>query len=610
MSFLSLLNFTPFKNMITRIKQTYYHLKLRKKALVLYLLFGTCLTIPLAAISSIFLMHYLTSEEQKNLEQTLSQSVSQIESDLSLYTALSDYCFNNSELASIINQTYTDNYFDMYKALEDTIIPTFRTYQLLHPNLRSIRLYTDCGLPAYKKYIYPLESLEQENWFYQVQNSYQPVWIITEDHRLLSVRKLIDNLSYRKTNYLCIEADFDAFFSPLSSILSDGTGVFACIEQPAIVSAAPLMRFRCPLDATSIDGAFTDETSSNAVPLEDSSSCSFFTDSCGLDTVPASIDNLKRNYLYASCQLSCGWTIYYYRGIASCHRMNAPAMAVLWVLASLLMTLLFCCTYLICGTLIEPIEKLSRKVQAVTAAGSHTPLKTRRTDEIGDLTRHFNQMVQEVYQNKLQINEYRLKALYAQINPHFLYNTLGLINNKAIMAEQNEISHMTLLLSQFYRTCLNHGKDITTIEKELENIRLYLEIQQITYRHNFEVLWQLDSSLYAIEMPNFILQPIVENAIAHGLRNDRKKERQLSITLERCNSDILFVIHDNGLGMEPEECERVLSRENEGIGLKNIHDRLQIYYGTGYGITIFSEKNVGTTVYVRLADQIQSNPNP
>lgn len=570
--------------MIARIKQTYYHLKLRKKALMLYLLFGTCLTIPLAAISSIFLMHYLTSEEQKNLEQTLSQSVSQIESDLSLYTALSDYCFNNAELASIINQTYTDNYFDMYKALEDTIIPTFRTYQLLHPNLRSIRLYTDCGLPAYKKYIYPLEDLEQEGWFYQVQNSYQPIWIITENHRLLSVRKLIDSLSYQKTNYLCIEADFNAFFAPLSSILSDGTGVFACINQPTIVSS---------------------DTTSDIVS-DPSSFCSFFTDSHGLDSVPTSIDDLKTKYLYASCQLSSGWTIYYYRSIASCHHMNAPAIAVLWALASLLMTLLFCCTYLICGTLIEPIEKLSRKVQAVTASGSHAPLKTRRTDEIGDLTKHFNQMVQEVYQNKLQVNEYRLKALYAQINPHFLYNTLGLINNKAIMAEQDEISHMTLLLSQFYRTCLNHGKDITTIEKELENIRLYLEIQQMTYHHNFEVLWQLDSSLYAIEMPNFILQPIVENAIAHGLRNDRKKEKQLSITLERCNSDILFAIHDNGLGMEREECERVLSRENEGIGLKNIHDRLQLCYGADYGITIFSEKNIGTTVYVRLADQIQS----
>lgn len=234
---MNFLNFTFFKNMTTRIKNSYYCLKLRKKALVLFLLFGTCLTIPLAAISSIFLMHYLTSEEQKNLKQTLSQSVSQIESDLSLYTALSDYCFNDTELASILNQTYIDNYFDMYKALENTIIPMFRTYQLLHPNLRSIRLYTDCGLPSYKKCIYPLKDLEQESWFHQVKNSYQPVWIITDDHRLLSVRKLIDSLSYRKTNYLCIEINFDSFFSPLSSILSDGTGVFACIKQPAIVSS-------------------------------------------------------------------------------------------------------------------------------------------------------------------------------------------------------------------------------------------------------------------------------------------------------------------------------------------------------------------------------------
>ena len=553
-----------------RLIQFYYHLKLRKKALVLYLIFGTCLTIPIAAISSVFLMRYLLSEEQKTLDQTLSQSVSQMESDLSLYTALSDYCFNTTELSSIINETYTDNYFDMYKALEDTIIPTFRTYQLLHPNLKSIKLYTDCGLPAYKKYVYPFESMENEPWFDQIKNSYQPIWFITDDHHLLSVRKLIDNLTYKKTNYLCIEANFASFFSPLSSILSDGTGVLVW------------------------------SSATNTAP-------SFSEDNCGLSTVPQTLNDLKTDYLYASHKLSCGWTVSYYRSIYSCHEMNFPAIAVLWVLASLLMTLLFCCTYMICGTLIEPIEKLSRKVQSITASGSHAPIKTRRTDEIGDLTQHFNQMVQQVYQNKLQINEYRLKALYAQINPHFLYNTLGLINNKAIIAEQEEISHMTLLLSQFYRTCLNHGKDITTIEKELENIRLYLEIQQIMYRHNFQVLWNVDSSLLAIEMPNFILQPIIENAIEHGLRNDRKKEKKISITLEHYDDDILFSISDNGLGMEAEECERVLSLDNDGIGLKNIHERLQLCYGPNYGLTISSEKGSGTTIYVRLGKKIHSN---
>lgn len=553
-----------------RLIQFYYRLKLRKKALVLYLFFGTCLTIPIAAISSVFLMHYLLSEEQKTLDQTLSQSVSQMESDLSLYTALSDYCFNNTELSSIINETYTDNYFDMYKALEDTIIPTFRTYQLLHPNLKAIKLYTDCGLPAYKKYVYPFESMENESWFDQIKNSYQPIWLITDDHHILSVRKLIDNLTYKKTNYLCIEANFASFFSPLSSILSDGTGVLVW------------------------------SSATNTAP-------SFSEDNCGLNTVPQTLNDLKTDYLYASHKLSCGWTVSYYRSIYSCHKMNFPAIAVLWALASLLMTLLFCCTYMICGTLIEPIEKLSRKVQSITASSSHAPIKTRRTDEIGDLTRHFNQMVQQVYQNKLQINEYRLKALYAQINPHFLYNTLGLINNKAIIAEQEEISHMTLLLSQFYRTCLNHGKDITTIEKELENIRLYLEIQQIMYRHNFQVLWNVDSSLLAIEMPNFILQPIIENAIEHGLRNDRKKEKKISITLDHCDDDILFSISDNGLGMEAEECERVLSLDNDGIGLKNIHERLQLCYGPNYGLTISSEKGSGTTVYVHLGKKIHSN---
>ena len=536
----------------------------------MYLIFGTCLTIPIAAISSVFLMRYLLSEEQKTLDQTLSQSVSQMESDLSLYTALSDYCFNNTELSSIINETYTDNYFDMYKALEDTIIPTFRTYQLLHPNLKAIKLYTDCGLPAYKKYVYPFESMKYEPWFDQVKNSYQPIWFITDDHHLLSVRKLIDNLTYKKTNYLCVEANFASFFSPLSSILSDGTGVLVW------------------------------SSANNTAP-------SFSEDNCGPSTVPQTLNDLKTDYLYESHKLSCGWTVSYYRSIQSCHEMNFPAIAVLWALASLLMTLLFCCTYMICGTLIEPIEKLSRKVQAITASGSHAPIKTRRTDEIGDLTRHFNQMVQQVYQNKLQINEYHLKALYAQINPHFLYNTLGLINNKAIIAEQEEISHMTLLLSQFYRTCLNHGKDITTIEKELENIRLYLEIQQIMYRHNFQVLWKIDSSLLAIEMPNFILQPIIENAIEHGLRNDRKKEKKISITLDHYDDDILFSISDNGLGMEAEECERVLSLDNDGIGLKNIHERLQLCYGPNYGLTISSEKGSGTTVYVRLGKKIPSN---
>ena len=226
-------------------------------------------------------------------------------------------------------------------------------------------------------------------------------------------------------------------------------------------------------------------------------------------------------------------------------------------------------------------------------------------------------MIQEVYQNKLLINEYRLKALYAQINPHFLYNTLGLINNKAIMADQDEISHMTLLLAQFYRTCLNHGKEITTIEKELENIRLYLEIQQITYHHNFEVLWQINSNLYAIEMPNFILQPIVENAIFHGL-DEIEEGGIVTIKTTRSEDDLYITVTDNGVGFSKEklyDLTRKLEEEitfinnsssetSDNIGVINIHNKIRLYEGNNYGLSINNIPNhTSVTLHLNAKQQ-------
>lgn len=552
-----------------RLIQFYYHLKLRKKALVLYLIFGTCLTIPIAAISSVFLMRYLLSEEQKTLDQTLSQSVSQMESDLSLYTALSDYCFNNTELSSIINETYTDNYFDMYKALEDTIIPTFRTYQLLHPNLKSIKLYTDCGLPAYKKYVYPFESMENEPWFDQIKNSYQPIWFITDDHHLLSVRKLIDNLTYKKTNYLCIEANFASFFSPLSSILSDGTGVLVW------------------------------SSATNTAP-------SFSEDNCGLSTVPQTLNDLKTDYLYASHKLSCGWTVSYYRSIYSCHEMNFPAIAVLWVLASLLMTLLFCCTYMICGTLIEPIEKLSRKVQSITASGSHAPIKTRRTDEIGDLTQHFNQMVQQVYQNKLQINEYRLKALYAQINPHFLYNTMDMINWLAQQGRTAEVSSAVQSLSRFYKLTLSRKQSISTIAQETEHATIYLEIQNMRYHNSIEFVSDIPDELMEYQIPKLTLQPLIENAVLHGILEKDDKAGTIVLTGWLEDSSIVLLISDDGVGISPDKLSSILSGEGSSssggtnIAVYNTHRRLQILYGTDYGLTYSNNPGGGTEVEIHI----------
>ena len=156
-----------------------------------------------------------------------------------------------------------------------------------------------------------------------------------------------------------------------------------------------------------------------------------------------------------------------------------------------------------------------------------------RNDEIGKLIHTFNSMlkrirslIDEAYVQKLKAKEYQLNALRAQINPHFLYNTLSLISARAIIAEQTEISETVQLLTLFYRTSLNKGQDITTIRNELENIKAYISIQLILTNHSFLVEYQLEEALLELPIPCLILQPIVENAIEHGLRSSRRQPRR------------------------------------------------------------------------------------
>ena len=118
--------------------------------------------------------------------------------------------------------------------------------------------------------------------------------------------------------------------------------------------------------------------------------------------------------------------------------------------------------------------------------------------------------------HELEKKNYQQKILYAQINPHFLYNSLSLINSRAILSGQNDISEMVILLSTFYRTALNKGKDITTLGNELMNIQAYVKIQLFSYSESIDVVYNIETSLSSTPFPNFILQPLVENALDHG----------------------------------------------------------------------------------------------
>ncbi|MDO5423014.1 MAG: histidine kinase [Eubacteriales bacterium] len=552
-----------------RWKMWYRKQSLRKKALTLYLVWSLALSLAVSACMSIALYDYLKKRETETMAHTLDQAVQQMESQITLYSSLSDYIFNNTDLAAVLGEIYEENYYEMYQALEDTILPAVKNYQLLNPNISSIVIYTDSGLPSYKKYVYPLAELTEKEWFPLVEDQYGTVWLTEETDggaKLLLVRRMLHNLTYTLTNYLCITVDYEAFFLPFRAMLTEETGI--------VVERGEGERF------------FVEE-----MGLEEAADGSGAADTDSAGTLWRGAD-----YLTCSSTLSNGWEVTFSYSMSAFRRETFPAITMLWGIAILLALLLFLCTYFLSGTLIRPVEELTQKVKAVADASSHDPISTNRTDEIGILTQNFNHLIQDVYISQMQAREYQIKALYAQINPHFLYNALGIINNKAIMAEQDDISHMTLLLAQFYRTCLNHGKDITSIRNEITNIQMYIEIQKMIYTDHFQVCYDLDETLLEIRMPNFILQPIVENAIEHGLRNVKKPMKKLEISLVRTGDDAVFHIRDNGCGMAPEEIEYVKSKSNEGIGLSNIDARLRLCFGNTYGLRIESVKGEWTEV--------------
>ena len=180
---------------------------------------------------------------------------------------------------------------------------------------------------------------------------------------------------------------------------------------------------------------------------------------------------------------------------------------------------------------------------------------------------------------------------------------LSLINWKALAAGEEDISRMTLALSTFYRTALNRGRNVLQVETELSNTRAYLEIQSMLHDGDFDYEIEAQTEILQCESLNLILQPLVENAIHHGI--EEKTDGRGKITVRGWKEDncVWFMVEDNGVGMSEEQCRSILHKEpgdNSGIGIKNVNDRIKIYFGKEYGLTIESELDEGTTVIIRM----------
>jgi len=264
----------------------------------------------------------------------------------------------------------------------------------------------------------------------------------------------------------------------------------------------------------------------------------------------------------------------------------------------------------------RPIAKLVQSISKVGLGDFSVTVHSRGNDEVGILLNRFNKMTMQIstLMNRMEEEQrmkrnYELMALQGQIYPHFLYNTLDNLAALIQMGMKDEAYHMIRSLAAFYKIALSKGDSLITLEDEVKHAHHYMEIQKIRYADDFDYAIRMDPAMMALRIPKLSIQPILENAIYHGIRKKRGKGR---IEVEGYLADGFAVIRvtDNGAGMEEELGMKILTSESpvRSFGLKSVHDRLQMHFGAEYGVRIESRPGEGTEIRLLIPAQQEVYP--
>ncbi len=258
----------------------------------------------------------------------------------------------------------------------------------------------------------------------------------------------------------------------------------------------------------------------------------------------------------------------------------------------------------------RPLRGLASAMESFESDADHFAYKpvggTREVQELSDSFEHMVLRIQElmttVREEEINLRKTELKALQAQINPHFLYNTLDSI---AWMCEQGrnaDAVRMVHALARLFRISISRGHELIPIAKEIEHAESYLQIQMYRYKNQFTYDFDVDPDCLGYYCNKITLQPIIENSINHGL-DLMVDEGRIDVLVRQDGDDIVFSVRDNGVGMSEEQIEAIMQHgptDRTGIGIKNVNDRLKIYFGKSYGLHITSEPDIGTCVEIRM----------
>ena len=262
--------------------------------------------------------------------------------------------------------------------------------------------------------------------------------------------------------------------------------------------------------------------------------------------------------------------------------------------------------------LVDPITKLVKKMKEAETGNFDVQIVVNKNDEIGLLGKTFNKMifeikylVQMIKEEEKFKKELELESLHAQINPHFLYNTLNSIKWMAKMQGAKNISSTVTALTKLLRVSISIGNEKITLEEEVEYVKNYILIQKVRFNEQFEVSYSIEENCKKCSIPKLILQPIVENSIIYGINDNERNILKININAYSKENLLIVDVVDNGPGIENNVLKTILNTKKDvnkfsAVGLNNVNERLKLYYGDEYGISIKTEVNEGTNVRITI----------
>lgn len=529
-------------------------------------------------ITTVFCYNQITTslfrQEENALRETLNTAADSLHFQAELYENLLQYVCDSEAVISTSSREYATVY-EKYHQFSYVFDVFLNSVMVQHPEVERITLYTDRDDIRHGKQLQLLSDLEAEPWFTEELSDLtaEPQWFARDDGSVVLVARVPEPYLKYVTAYsdscVAVIIPRQAFYYFLDNLS------------------------QCHLTITREGKTFYEYIDPDIAGTLSTTS---------LTSLSAEIEG--------------EWLIQIERPAYLIFQSAAWLIVVMIGIIVVCFFLIFFLSRLFADFSTRRIDALNRSMQIVQTGNFDIDLHDDCQDEIGVLTNNFRTManeiqtlIQENYQKTITLKEAQFKALQAQINPHFLYNCLSLINSRALLTHQNDISQMSQLMSTFYRTTLNKGNSMTLLRDEIRNVMSYLEIQRLLHDNRFQVITQIDPILPEISVPNLLLQPLVENSIVHGLLPRQSGDGCLFLTIRRVDNAIHFNVMDNGVGIEPEKIASLTSTDSSGYGLKNVNERLLLTYGEESCLKIKSIQNKSTmiTFFIPFSDPPSSS---